>query len=160
VGDLLGFKLGPRRGLRRGISAGEWYERGCALESVNAMQAIAAYRRALAGRPDFPDAHNNLGRNLHDQGDLAAAEGHYRLALCGDRSVALYWFNLGVVVEDQGRAAEAIALYEQALALDAGLADAHFNLARLYDLVGRRANNELVMRRAFRHLVQYRRLAG
>lgn len=154
------MKLGPRRGLLRGTSATEHYERGCALEATDRDAAITAYRRALAGRPDFADAHNNLGRNLHDRGELAVAESHYRLAVCGDSTVALYWFNLGVVVEDQGRTAEAIGAYEQALTLDGRLADAHCNLARLYDLVGRRANDEHVMRRAFRHLVQYRQLAG
>jgi tetratricopeptide (TPR) repeat protein len=113
----------------------------------------------LAGQPDHADAQNNLGRLLHDAGDLGAAEGHYRLAICADASIALYWYNLGVVVEDRGRSAEAIAAYEQALALDRSLADAHFNLARQLELTGRRANDDLAIRRAIRHLVSYRQLA-
>jgi len=127
---------------------------------------MAAYERALAGRPDFADAHNNLGRvvhELHDRGvhpaALPLAESHYRLALCADPGVALYWFNLGVAVEDQGRTAEAIAAYERALSLEPHLADAHFNLARLLEVVGRSSADELVLRRAVRHLVRYRDLA-
>ena len=120
---------------------------------------MAAYRRAIAGRRDFADAHNNLGRLHHDSGELAAAEGHYRLALCVAPSTALYWFNLGVVLEDGGRHAEAIAAYEQALVLDALIADAHYNLARLIERAGRIADDEILLRRAVRHLKQYRDLS-
>ncbi|MBL0216325.1 MAG: tetratricopeptide repeat protein [Myxococcales bacterium] len=54
---------------------------------------------------------------------------------------------------------EAIAAYEHAIACDPALADAHWNLARLLELVGRRTADELVLRRAVRHLVRYRDLA-
>lgn len=162
MGDLLRFELGPRRGLRRGTSATSWYAQGCALEASDPARAVAAYQRALAGRPDFADAYNNLGRVLHE-GDapaaVATAEAYYRLAILCDDSVALYWFNLGVSVEDQGRVAEAISAYERALAIDPYLADAHFNLARLLELVGKKGGDELVLRRAVRHLVRYRDLA-
>lgn len=123
---------------------------------------MAAYGRALASRPDLSDAHNNLGRLHHDRGELGDAEACYRLAICGAPEVGLYWFNLGVVVEDRGRSAEAIAAYERAIRLGPAAveADAHYNLARLLELSGRRAGDELVLRRAVRHLVRYRDLAG
>lgn len=159
VGDLVFIgspTLGPRRGMRKGTSALAHYERGCELEAADPDAAIAAYRRALAGRPDLADAHNNLGRLLHDRGDLASAEAHYRLALCAGRYIALYWFNLGVVLEDLGRGAEAIDAYERALAIDGQLADAHFNLARQIERVARLADDEIMLRRAVRHLKQYR----
>lgn len=172
MGDLLTFASsqiqrlerrpgGPssgRFGFLRGTSATAWYDAGCRLEASEPARAIAAYERALAGRPDFADAHNNLGRLVHDTGSVAAAEGCYRLAICADPSVALYWFNLGVAVEDQGRRAEAIAAYERALALDAGVADAHYNLARLLELSGRQAGDEVMLQRAVRHLLEYRAL--
>jgi tetratricopeptide (TPR) repeat protein len=159
VGDLVFFTLGPRRGMRKGTSAVTWYERGCALEATDPTAAIAAYERALAGQPDLADAHNNLGRLLHDRGELAAAESHYRLALCSGRYIALYWFNLGVVLEDLGRSGEAIDAYERALAIDIQLADAHFNLARQIERAARRADDEIMLRRAVRHLKQYRDLS-
>jgi len=161
VGDLLFLRLGSRRGCVRATSALDWYERGLALEMSDPGAALSAYRRALAGRPDFADAYNNLGRLHHDHHDLADAEALYRLAICAADDVALYWFNLGVVLEDLGRSAEAITAYERALALDAGLADAHFNLARQLELVGKAGPvlDELVMRRAVRHLKRYRDLA-
>lgn len=104
------------------------------------------------------DAHNNLGRLLHDARSPAVAEGHYRLAICADARVALYWFNLGVSVEDQGRYAEAIAAYEHAIEIDDHAADAHFNLARLLELTARRAGDDVMLRRAVRHLLRYRDL--
>jgi tetratricopeptide (TPR) repeat protein len=159
VGDIVSFKLGPRRGMRKATSALSWYERGLALESFDAPAAIAAYERAIAGQPDLADAHNNLGRLHHDRGALAHAESHYRLALCGNDRIALYWFNLGVVLDDMGRTGEAIAAYERALGLDATLADAHYNLARQIEQVARKDNDEILLRRAVRHLKQYRELS-
>lgn len=169
VGDLLTFaasygpvltlRPGSRCGLRRGTSATSWYEQGCRLEASDPARAIAAYERAVAGCPGLADAHNNLGRLLHDAGSLGAAESSYRLAICADPGIALYWFNLGVVVEDQGRSAEAIAAYERAIEVDAGVADAHYNLARLLELTARRTGDELMLRRAVRHLLRYRELS-
>jgi tetratricopeptide (TPR) repeat protein len=163
VSELLVIRPGARLGLRRGTSATSWYDAGCRLEAGEPARAIAAYERAVASCPALADAHNNLGRLLHDAGSVAAAESCYRLAICADASIALYWFNLGVAVEDQGRRAEAVAAYEQALALDDGCADAHYNLARLLELAGRGAGHEVLdevmLRRAVRHLLRYRELA-
>lgn len=159
VGDLVFLNLGPRRGMRKATSAVAWYERGCELEGTDPVAAMLAYERALAGRPDLADAHNNLGRLLHDRGELSAAEAHYRLALCEARYIALYWFNLGVVLEDLGRTSEAIDAYERALAIDTLMADAHFNLARQIERVARQADDEIMLRRAVRHLKQYREIS-
>jgi tetratricopeptide (TPR) repeat protein len=171
VGDLLTFapgttpgvlelRPGARRGLRRGTSATSWYDAGCRLEASDPERAISAYERALAGCPTLADAHNNLGRLLHDAGSVAAAESCYRLAICAAPGVALYWFNLGVAVDDRGRRAEAISAYERAIELDAGCADAHYNLAGLLEATGRSTNDEVLLRRAVRHLLRYRALTG
>ncbi len=164
MGDLVSLtaKLEARRGCIRATPAVDHYERGLALEAADQPEAaMAAYRRALAGRPDLADALNNLGRLHHDHTQLGDAESLYRLAICAAASsggVALYWFNLGVVLEDTGRNAEAVGCYERAIELDATLADAHFNLSRQLEQVGRRGDDELVMRRAVRHLKRYRDL--
>lgn len=159
VGDLVSLKLGPRRGLLRATSAITHYERGLALEATDAVAAANSYRRALASRPDLADAHNNLGRLLHDAGHLADAEASYRRAIQASGDTALYHFNLGVVLEDAGNPRGAIAAYERAIALDASLADAHYNLARQLEQLGRTSHDDLVLRRAIRHLKQYRELS-
>ncbi|MEO6777612.1 MAG: tetratricopeptide repeat protein [Kofleriaceae bacterium] len=161
MGDLVSLtaKLEARRGCLRAVSAVEHYERGLVHEAEDRPDAaMAAYRRALSGRADLADAYNNLGRLHHDQDQLGDAESLYRLAICADARVGLYWFNLGVALEDAGRCAEAIRAYELALELEPTLADAHFNLARQLELVGRRGADEIVMRRAVRHLKCYRDL--
>jgi tetratricopeptide (TPR) repeat protein len=159
VGDLVFLSFGPRRGMRKATSAVTWYERGLQLEATDPDAAIAAYQRALAGRPDLADANNNLGRLYHDRNALRLAESCYRLALCANDRVALYWFNLGVVLEDLGRVAEAIVAYERALSLDALMADAHYNLARQIEVIARKDGDEIMLRRAVRHLKQYRELS-
>jgi len=151
---------GARQGMRRAVPAAVWYARGCALEASDPVAAMAAYARALAGRPDLADAWNNAGRLHHDAGALAAAESCYRLAICAAPAVALYWFNLGVALEDAGRAAEAEAAYTRAVELDDACADAHFNLARLHEQRARAGGDVEIARRALRHYVRYRQLVG
>ncbi len=123
-----------------------------ALEGRDAGAAREGYRRVLAADPAHADAHLNVGRLLHEEGDLEGARIHYRLALAaGERAEAA--FNLGTVLEDLGRAAEAVGAYEDALALDPRCADAHYNLALLHERHGARAE-------AFRHLLAYRRITA
>jgi tetratricopeptide (TPR) repeat protein len=159
VDDLLKVRVGPRRGFRRATSALAWYERALACEGRDDDAAVHAYERAIAGRPDFADAHNNLGRVLHDRGRLEAAEACYRRALAVAPDVGLYHYNLAVALEDRGETTEAVAAYEHALVRDASLADAHFNLARLIEVRARSSGDELAMRRAVRHLRSYRELS-
>jgi tetratricopeptide (TPR) repeat protein len=132
-------------------SAAEWYERGCELEEESAEAAMAAYRHALEIDAGLPDAHLNLGRLLHERGETAAAERHYRLAIAALPADATAAFNLGVALQDLGRLREAVAAYEAALAIDPGCADAHFNLAGLYEKLGE-------PEAAFRHLRTYKTL--
>jgi tetratricopeptide (TPR) repeat protein len=153
VGDVVQLfsraHLRTRRAPRR-PSADEWYQHGCELERAEPEQARRAYARALAAEPSHEHAHLNLGRLLHEAGQLGAAEGHYRLAvLCGNRTLG--WYNLGVVLEDTGRLAEARNAYRRVLALAPELADAHYNIAGVLERLGDPMG-------ALRHLSAYRRL--
>jgi tetratricopeptide (TPR) repeat protein len=127
------------------------YERGCAIEDSSPGEARELYRRALAREPDYADAHINLGRVLHEAGELHAALLHYRSALKVRPMDPTASFNLGVALEDLGIASEAIAAYEQAIAADPNSADAHYNVARLLEQAGK---PEI----AVRHLLIYRQL--
>jgi tetratricopeptide (TPR) repeat protein len=131
--------------------AEDWYERGSELEEVSPEEAMAAYRQALEIDPGLADAHVNLGRLFHEQGEAAEAERHYRLALAVRPEDATAVFNLGVALQDLGRLAEAAEAYEKALEIDRSLADAHYNLAGLYERLGQ-------PEAAFRHLRTYRTL--
>jgi tetratricopeptide (TPR) repeat protein len=132
----------------RPASADEHYTAAFALEETDRAAAMAAYQACLEADPQHTEARINLGRLLHLEGRLEAAEQLYRSAAKAEPLAA---FNHAIVLEDLGREPEAIAAYLKALALDPGLADAHFNLARLYE----RAREP---KASLRHLLAYRRL--
>jgi tetratricopeptide (TPR) repeat protein len=140
-----------REHIQEDMDADGWYDLGWELEAVSLQEAADAYGRALELRPEHVEARLNLGRLLHEGGDLSGAEAEYRHALDEDPDSALATFNLGVALEDQNRLAEASEAYARAIDLDAELADAHFNLARLCERSGD-------PRGALRHLSEYRRL--
>ena len=133
------------------FDADDWYEMGVHLETAAPDDARDAYRRALELAPSHAGAHINLGRLLHEQGELAAAEEQYRAALAVRPESIPAAFNLGVVLEDRDRSDEAVGVYERLVKRERGCADAHFNLARLYERSGRRIAS-------LRHLKEYKRL--
>jgi Tfp pilus assembly protein PilF len=118
------------------LTIDELYEIGCDLEETDPVHAEASYNEVLARSPKHADAHINLGRLLHERGDLEGAEAHYQAALAQRADDPTATFNLGVALEDQGRASEALQVYERAIRLNAANADAHYNAARLYEKNG------------------------
>jgi tetratricopeptide (TPR) repeat protein len=133
------------------LTVQQLYERGCALEESNPTEARDYYRRALARDESCAEAHVNLGRLLHEAGEIHAALLHYRSALRvrpGDATAA---FNVGVALEDLHMVADAIAAYEHAITIDPQSADAHYNVARLLEQSGK---PEV----AVKHLLIYRQL--
>jgi tetratricopeptide (TPR) repeat protein len=114
----------------------ELYEVGCDLEETDPAHAEASYGEVLARAPGHTDAHINLGRLLHERGELEGAERHYRQALASRPDDPTAMFNLGVALEDQDCVSEAIETYERAVELNPMNADAHYNAARLYEKSG------------------------
>ena len=90
--------------------------------------AIAEYRKAIALKPDYAEAHYNLGNALRDQGDLPGAVAAYRKAIALKPDYAEAHNNLGNALRDQGDLAGAVAAYRKAIALKPDLAEAHYNL--------------------------------
>ncbi|NNM35209.1 MAG: tetratricopeptide repeat protein [Gemmatimonadetes bacterium] len=128
-----------------------WFEEGLRLEERDAVGARSAYREAIAQDPGHAGAHANLGRLLHQLGDLARAERHYRQALLAEPDHGTAAFNLGVVLEDRGENGEALEAYERAIRSDVNLAEAHYNAGRLLEGQGQKAE-------ALGHFAAYRRL--
>jgi tetratricopeptide (TPR) repeat protein len=133
------------------LSAADWFALGCELEVSAPDEARDVYRRAIELEPEHADAHVNLGRLLHEAGELASAEAHYRRALAAQPDDVTAAYNLGVVLEDCHRDEEAARAYERVLRQDHHHADAHYNLSGVCERLGRHAA-------ALRHLAMYRRL--
>lgn len=151
VANVLRFQ--DRR--RDRLDARGWYERARELEGAGQDRegVVDAYERALQIDPELLDAHIDLGRYLHERGDLEGARRRYRDALDVDPASVTARFNAGVVAEDLGEVDQALAAYTETLAVDPTYADAYYNLARLYETKGDRAS-------ALRCLQSYRRIRG
>jgi tetratricopeptide (TPR) repeat protein len=81
-------------------------------------EAIAEFEAAVRLRPDYADAHNNLGNALAETpGRLADAIAEYKAALRIEPDHPKAHINLGDALAQTGRMAEAIAEYEAALRL-------------------------------------------
>jgi tetratricopeptide (TPR) repeat protein len=62
--------------------ASVWFDLGVVREDLRDQAgAAAAYRKAIDIKPDFPEAHVNLGLNLQHSGDLESAMDSYRQAV-------------------------------------------------------------------------------
>lgn len=133
------------------LTADDWYSLGTDLEPTAPEHAREAYRRALDVNPDHVETRLNLGRLLHEEGKLHAAEAHYRLALSVRPGDGTALFNLAVCMEDLGRVDEAVRIYRETILADPECADAYYNLARLYEKRGDSAA-------ALRNLKVYRQL--
>lgn len=135
------------------MSAEEWFALGYELEATEIDEAIRAYREAVRRDPAHADAHVNLGRLLHERGEVAAAARHYRKAAelrPGDATAA---YDLGVALQDLGRFEEAAEVYGAAIELAPGHADTYFNLSAVCERLGHEAL-------AIRHLKTYRQLVS
>jgi excisionase family DNA binding protein len=140
-----------RDATRREMSAEQWYDLGCELEEPAPDRARQAYTHAVALDPEHLDAHLNLGRLLHEAGELNAALGHYRAAIELDPGDGTAAFNLGVLLEDLGKESLALDAYQRAMRSDPESPDAYFNAGALCERMGRRAA-------ALRYLKTYKEL--
>ena len=133
------------------LSAEDWYLLAIDLEATTVEESVDAYQSAIALDPSLAGPYVNLGRLLHEQGDIDAAEELYRKALSNCAPDATAAFNLGVALQDTGRWRKAAGAYQRALELDPGYADAYYNLSAVWEHLGDRAV-------ALQNLQTYRRL--
>jgi tetratricopeptide (TPR) repeat protein len=137
-GLLLGFSVAF--GLCAGVEsyAVSQYHVGGALWRMGKSQdAIEYYERALRIKPDFPQAHCDLGTALLAQDRIADAIGHFEQALQLRPDRAILHYDLGDALMRAGRAPEAIHQWEEALQLKPDFAEAHYNLGIALEQNGR-----------------------
>ena len=85
----------------------------------------------VALRPDYVEAHNNLGAALKDQRQFAAAAVCYRTALRYQPDCAEVYNNLAGIFWELGDLDQALPYFRRALELKPDYADAHYNLGVL-----------------------------
>ncbi|HZW33338.1 MAG TPA: tetratricopeptide repeat protein, partial [Isosphaeraceae bacterium] len=100
-------------------------------------EAITEYRAVLRLKPDFADAHDNLGAALSAQGNLEEAIAEYREALRLKPNDPAGHYNLGNALRDRGKREEAVGEYQEALRLHPHFPTAHCNLGLVLQREGR-----------------------
>ncbi len=93
--------------------------------------AITLYERVVFLKPDYADAHNNLGTALVAQGRVDTAVEHYERALALEPGHVSAHNNLAAVLSTQGKMDDAIAHDRQVLAIDSNNAKAHNHLGTI-----------------------------
>ncbi len=111
-------------------------------------EAIALYDRAAGLRPDYAEAHNNLGNALGEAKRFEEAALSLRRAAELRPELAAIHSNLGLALARLKRFEEAAASHRRALELDPELAAGHSNLAMALKELGRLEEAVLHHRRA------------
>ena len=104
---------------------------GANLAAGHPDAAIAYLQTALHSRPDYFDAHYNLGTALAMQNNFAAAVEEFRAAVRLNSRDANAEANLGAALAELGNWKEARAHLERALAVDPTLTNARDNLEQV-----------------------------
>ena len=91
-------------------------------------ELIDLLNKALELKPNYPEAHNNLGIAFKKQGNLTAAIASYNTALQLKPNYPDAYNNLGIALLEQGDLTTAIASYKTALQLEPHHTEAHNNL--------------------------------
>ncbi|MCA1594008.1 MAG: serine/threonine-protein kinase [Acidobacteria bacterium] len=140
--ETLGRSLSPGVGAARGAkflneprTPAEFYENGTYYFSISSFDAAARdFRRAIELQPEFPSAHNRLGRALMLKGQFAAAAQEFRTAVeqkGGNYPTAQY--NLAFALQSEGDTEGAINAYREAIKNRGGsYADAYYQLGGIY----------------------------
>jgi Flp pilus assembly protein TadD len=103
-------------------------------------EAVNHIERALAEKPDDPQAHSNLGLALKDLNQPEEAERHFHESLKIDPNNPRVYNNLGGVYVELHRVEDAIRCYQQALAIQPAFAEVHYNLGNAQMLLHRYAD--------------------
>ncbi len=96
-------------------SARVWRVRGLIRLKDDSKGAWEDLRKALALRPDFPEAHRDVGMILEKEGKLDEAIAHYEQAVQNDQSLVQAQLNLASALMKKGRNDEALNHLQDAL---------------------------------------------
>ncbi len=102
-----------------------------ALQAGAHERAVELIGKAIAIKPDFTEAYNNLGTTLRALGRLEEAVSVYQKALALKPDFSDAHYNLGTAFVDSGQLSEAADSYQKALDYNPDFVMAHFNLGKV-----------------------------
>lgn len=106
--------------------------RGAIFVALNLLpEAIAAYQVSISLRPNFADAHNNLGVAREQAGDLTGAIVSYNRAISLDGKFAEPLSNLGAIYKEQGDSDKSLLFVQAALSINPNFPEANTNMGNL-----------------------------
>ena len=106
-------------------------------EADSPGNGLAAYQEAIRLKPDYAEAHYNLGVAYGELGRYQEEIAAYQEAIRLKPDYADAHCNLGVAYGALSRYQEEIAAYQEAIRLQPDLADVHYNLGVAYGELGR-----------------------
>jgi protein O-GlcNAc transferase len=122
---------------------------GITLQELGRLEeAEKSYKKAIEIKPEFAEAHSNMGALLKKLGRLEAAAISYRKAILIKPEFAEVHSNLGVTLEKLGRFEEAAISYKKAIEIKPEYAEAHFNLGNALKELGRLEEAEASYKKA------------
>lgn len=105
--------------------------------TTNLDRAIEHCRMAIALKPDYPEAYNNLGNALRIRKDLQEALTCFEKALAMNPQYAEAYCNQGTAFQEQGNPLRAVECYNAALQWKPDFFEAYYNLGNAYRDMGR-----------------------
>ncbi len=116
-----------------GEDPAEFYQNGNRLfREQKYDEAIGQYQKVIELKPDYSEAHYNLGVAYQKKGMLAEATAAYQQALLFLPIFHQAHYNLGTIYARNGMPDKAIEAYLKAIEDYPDYADANYNLACLY----------------------------
>ena len=99
-------------------------------------EAIIAYKKGIAIKPDLAIIHCNLGNLYKSINRLDLAEEKYNLAISLDKNSPEAHNNMGTLLRGLNRHDESIKFFQKAISLDEDFFWAYYNLATTYITIG------------------------
>ena len=118
------------------------------LQEGDAGAAVELSGKAIANKPDFAEAHNNLGNAYKDRGRLDEAVAAFRKAVELKPDFAEAHNNLGIALKDRGKLDDVVAAFRKAVELKPDFAEAHNNLGNALKDQGKADDAEAAYRKA------------
>jgi Flp pilus assembly protein TadD len=114
---------------------------GHVLASENRLsEAVDLYEKAIRLKPNFADAHSNLGAALEKLGKKDEARTHFEEAMRLGPANTQTASHLGELFDEHGEVSAAVTRYTEMLRADPNNAITHFKLGRCMALLGRSAD--------------------